>query len=149
MENVEKLKKLMDSFFFVTFWLDLGRFPYLEVYLDPEHSSFNGIATLNTINVVISSDYPSLLHRYWSKYMTISKKCPIFSVFCMFLNKEWAMWHYLYIFVKLIQGATTFVKRVKQVAVFLGPWECWPKKEICGSFIEHAVMFLNMVTKCD
>ena len=34
-ENVEKMKKFVDSIFFVTFWLDLGRFPYLEVYSGP------------------------------------------------------------------------------------------------------------------
>ena len=81
--------------------------------------------------------------------MTIFKKCPIFSVFCVFLNEKSSMWHYLYIFVNLSKGATTFVKRTKQVAVFLGPWEFWPKKEISDSFIEHAVLFLDVVTKCD
>ena len=38
-----------------------------------------------------------------------------------------------YIFVKLYKGATTFVKRAKQVAVFLWPWEFCPKKEVGGS----------------
>ena len=57
------------------------------------------------------------------------------------------MRHYLYIFVKLGQGATSFVNRAKGVAVFLGPWENSPKKEIDSSCIEHAVMFLNVVTK--
>ena len=33
-------------------------------------------------------------------------------------------------FVKRKKGATTFVKRAKQVAVFLVPWEIRPKKEI-------------------
>ena len=42
-----------------------------------------------------------------------------------------------------------FVKRTKQVAVFLGPWEFRPKKEISDSFIEHAVPFLDVVTICD
>ena len=77
------------------------------------------------------------------------KKCPIFSVFCIFLHKETSVWHYLYIFVKIRKGATTFVNRAKQVAMFLVPWEFWPKKEIGGSFMEHAVMFLNVVTNCD
>ena len=44
----------------------------------------------------------------------------------------------IYIFVKLIKEATTFVNSAKQVAVFLRPWEFWPKKEIGGSFVEHA-----------
>ena len=100
-------------------------------------------------NVIISSDYHSLLLRHWSRCMTIFKKCPIFSVFCVFLNNELSMWYYLYIFVKLSKGATTFVNRVKHVAVFLVLWETWPKKEIGSSFIEHAVLFLNVVTKCD
>ena len=81
--------------------------------------------------------------------MTLFKKCPIFSVFCVFLNKEWSLWHYIYIFVKLSKGATTFVTGAKQVAMFLVPWAFWPKKEITGSFIEHAVRFPNVVTKCD
>jgi hypothetical protein len=34
----------------------LGRFPYLECTLDPEHSASNRIATVNTRNVIISSD---------------------------------------------------------------------------------------------
>ena len=100
-------------------------------------------------NVIISSDYHSLLLRHWSRSMTILKKGPIFSVFCVFLNNELSMWYYLYIFVKLSKGATTFVNRVKHVAVFLVLWETWPKKEIGSSFIEHAVLFLNVVTKCD
>ena len=100
-------------------------------------------------NVIISSDYHSLLLRHWSRSMTIFKKCPIFSVFCVFLNNEWSIWYYLYRFVKLSKGATTFVNRVKHVAVFLVPWEFWPKKEVGGSFIEHVVIFLNVVTKCD
>ena len=81
--------------------------------------------------------------------MTIFKKCPIFSVFCVFLNEKWSMWHYLYILVNLSKGATTFVKRTKQVAVFLILWEFWPKKAISDHFIEHAVLFLDVVTKCD
>ena len=32
-----------------------------------------------------------------------------FSVFCVFLNKEWFVWLYLYIFVKVSKGAITFV----------------------------------------
>ena len=63
------------------------------------------------------------LVRHWSKSITICKKYPIFSVFCVFLNEKWSMWHYLYILVNLSQGATSFVKRTKQVAVFLVPWE--------------------------
>ena len=55
----------------------------------------------------------------------------------------------IYIYVKLSKGATTFVNGAKQVAVFVVPWEFLPKKEIGGSFIEHAVRFLNVVTKCD
>ena len=51
------------------------------------------------------------------------------------------------IFVKLSKGATTFVNRAKQVAVFLVLWVFWPKKEIGDCFIEHAVLFLNVVTK--
>ena len=39
-------------------------------------------------NVIISSDQHSFMLRHWSKAMTIFKKCPIFSVFCVFLNKE-------------------------------------------------------------
>ena len=76
------------------------------------------------------------------------KKCPIFSVFCLFLNKEWSVWHYLYIFVNLSKRATTFVKRAKQVAVFPLPWEFWPKRGIGDIFVEHAVLFLNVVRKC-
>ena len=49
----------------------------------------------------------------------------------------------------LSKGATTFVNGAKQVAVFVVPWEFLPKKEIGSSFIEHAVRFLNVVTKCD
>ena len=139
----KKWRNLYIAFFL---WFS-GRFPYLHT-LDPEHSPSNSIATLNNRNVIMSSGYPSFLCRYWSQYMTISKKCPIFSVFCVFLNKEWFAWLYLYIFVKLSKGATTFVKRVKQVAVFPDPWEFWPKKEIGCNFIEHAVMFLNVVTIC-
>ena len=59
--------------------------------LDPEQSPSKSIATLNTRNVIISSDYPSFLYRFRPKYMTIFKKCPIFSVFCVFLNKERSM----------------------------------------------------------
>ena len=127
-------------------WAD---FHIWKCTLDPEHSPSNSIATLNTRNIVISSDEPSFWIGYWSKSMTILKKCPIFSVFCIFLPKERSVWHYLYIFGKVRKGAKTFVNRAKQVAVFLVPWEIWPKKEISGSFMEHAVMFLNVVTKCD
>ena len=56
---------------------------------------------------------------------------------------------YLYIFIKLSKDATTFVNRVKHLAVFLVLWEFWPKQQISGSCIEHAVIFLNVVTKCD
>ena len=80
--------------------------------------------------------------------MTILKKCPIFSVFCVFLNKEGSVWHYLYIFVNLSKRATTLVKRAKQVAVFPLPWEFWPKRGIGDIFVEHAVLFLNVVRKC-
>ena len=76
------------------------------------------------------------------------KSVQFFSVFHVFLNKEWSGWHYLYIFVYLSKRATTFVKWAKQVAVFLLPWEFWPKKEISNIFVEHAVLFLNVVTKC-
>ena len=55
----------------------------------------------------------------------------------------------MYIFVNLSKWATTFVKRTKQVAVFVEPWEFWPKKAIDDSFIGHAVLFLGVVTKCD
>ena len=34
-ENAEKMKKFVGSVFFVIFWLDLGKFPYLEVYPGP------------------------------------------------------------------------------------------------------------------
>ena len=53
--------------------------------------------------------------------MTIFKKRPVFAVFCVFLNKEWSVCHYLYIFVNLRKEATTFVNEAKQVAVFLVP----------------------------
>ena len=93
-------------------------------------------------NVIISSDYHSFLLRHCSKSMTIFKNCPIFSpVFCVFLNNEWSIWYYLYIYVKLCKGATTFVNRVKHVAVFLVPWEFWPKREIGGSFILFIYIF--------
>ena len=144
--DVERVKIAFSLWFSGYFWVD---FQIWKCALDPEHSPSNSIATLSARNVIISSDYPSFWCRYWSEYMTIFKKCPIFSVFCVFLNKEWSLWHYLYIFVKLIKGATTVGNGPKHVAVFLGPWEIWPKKEISGSFIEHYVEFLNVVTKCD
>ena len=52
------------------------------------------------------------------------------------------------IFVKLRKGATTFVKRAKQVAVFPVPWEISPQKEIGNNFIEDGFLFLNVVTNC-
>ena len=76
------------------------------------------------------------------------KSVQFFSVFCVFLNKEWSVWHYIYIYVNLSKRATTFVKRAKQVVVFPLPWEFWPKREIGDIFVENAVLFLNVVTKC-
>ena len=81
-------------------------------------------------------------------YDYFEKVSNFFSVFCVFLNKEWSVWHYIYIYVNLSKRATTFVKRAKQVVVFPLPWEFWPKREIGDIFVENAVLFLNVVTKC-
>jgi hypothetical protein len=51
------------------------------------------------------------------------KKCPTFSVFCVFLNKEWSAWHHFYISVKLSKRGTILVNRAKWEAVLLVPWE--------------------------
>ena len=91
----------------------------------------------------------SLVETLVKIYDYFQKVSNFFQYFVFFLNNELSMWYYLYIFVKLSKGATTFVNRVKHVAVFLVLWETWPKKEIGSSFIEHAVLFLNVVTKCD
>ena len=88
-----------------------------------------------------------LVETLVKSYDYFQKVSNFFSIFS-FLNKEWSVWHYLSIFVKLSKGATTFVNGAKQVAVFSVLWEFWPKKEIGDSFIEHAVLFLNVVTKC-
>ena len=82
-----------------------------------------------------------LAFSYQSNDRNLFKKCPIFSVFCVFLHKERSVWHYLYIFVNLSKGATPFVNRAKWVAVFLVPWECWPKKEI-GDILLSMLLYL-------
>ena len=81
-----------------------------------------------------------------------SKNVQFFSVFCVFLNEKWSMWHYLYIFVNLSKQATTFVKRTKQVAVFLGLWEFWPPKRklvtVLWSLLFYFLMWSQNVTSC-
>ena len=102
----------------------------------------------NIENVVTLWDVIWLAFFRVETLVKVYEKCLVVSVFCGFLNKEGSVWHCLYIFVNLSKGATTFVKRAEKVAVFLVPWESFPKKEIGDSFIEQAVLLLNVVTKC-
>ena len=95
--------------------------------------------------MIISSNSYSFLMRYWSKCMSVFKKCPIFSVFCVFLNKKWSVSHDLYIFVNLSNVAAFLVKKVKWGTVFLIPWEFWPKREICQKFIENTIILIGVV----
>ena len=95
--------------------------------------------------MIISSNLYSFLMRYWSKCMSVFKKCLIFSVFCVFLNKEWSVSHDLYIFVNLSNVAAFLVKKAKWGTVFLTLWEFWPKKEICQKFIENTILLIEVV----
>ena len=90
LENEAKIKKFVDNIF----WLHLGRLPYLEVYTGPWIQPFQWYSNIKKQKcdciVWLAFFYMQMLVK-WHAFF---KKCPIFSVFRVFLNKEWSMWHY-------------------------------------------------------